>query len=184
MIIFTGVAGSGKSVQGRKLADKLALPWLSTGEFLRMLISGDRRRDMVEGKLLGDKEIITLVRKIFSVVDTSHEFVLDGFPRTLAQADWLLSQVKHGQLHVTAVVHLTASEEGVKKRLLDRGRPDDTEQAIGARFKEYEQQIKPILEHFKAANIDVYDINGEQDMEDVHKDIIKSLSKVPTITNA
>ena len=52
MIIFMGVAGSGKSVQGRLLADTLGLPWLSTGEFLRMLISGQRRKDMQAGKLL------------------------------------------------------------------------------------------------------------------------------------
>ncbi len=64
-----GVAGSGKSVQGKLLADQLALPWLSTGEFLRMLIAGKRRREMLEGKLLPDQEIITLIRKIFSVVD-------------------------------------------------------------------------------------------------------------------
>jgi adenylate kinase len=183
VIIFTGVAGSGKSVQGRLLADRLALPWLSTGEFLRMLISGERRRDMVSGKLLDDKEIISLVRKIFSVVDTSQEFVLDGFPRTTEQADWLLSQVKHGQLQLTAVIHLTASEAGVKKRLLSRGRPDDTETAIGARFKEYEQQIRPILEHFKASGAPVYDINGEQSIEEVQAHILNALQKAHVKTS-
>lgn len=177
MIIFTGVAGAGKSVQGRRLADELALPWLSTGEFLRMLISGRRRKDMLSGKLLDDTEIIGLVRKIFTVVDTNQEFVLDGFPRTLAQADWLLSQVKHGQLHITAVIHLTASQEGVTKRLLGRGRQDDTEEAIAARFKEYKQQIVPILEHFKLAGIPVCDIDGERDIEKVHEDIKKAVDK-------
>ncbi len=176
MIIFMGVAGSGKSVQGKLLADQLALPWLSTGEFLRMLIAGQKRKDMVEGKLLEDQEIIALVRKIFTVVDTNQEFVLDGFPRTVAQADWLLSQVKHGQLHVTAVIHLVASEEAVTQRLLGRGRPDDHQEAISERFKEFEQSIKPILEHFKRADIPVYDINGEQPVESVHSDIVKSLN--------
>lgn len=175
MIIFTGVAGAGKSAQGRRLADELALPWLSTGEFLRMLISGSKRKDMLSGKLLGDTEIIGLVRKIFAVVDTNQEFVLDGFPRTLAQADWLLSQVKHGQLHITAVIHLTASNEVVSDRLLKRGRQDDTKEAIDARFQEYEQQIVPILEHFKAAGIAVYDIDGDRDQEKVHADISKAI---------
>ncbi len=101
MIIFTGVAGSGKSVQGKMLADHMGLPWLSTGEFLRMLISGERRKDMLAGKLLGDNEIIALVQRIFNVVDTKHEFILDGFPRSVAQADWLLNQVKHGQLKIS-----------------------------------------------------------------------------------
>lgn len=170
-----GVAGSGKSMQGKLLADQLALPWLSTGEFLRMLIAGDKRKEMLDGKLLDDQEIISLVRKIFTVIDTNEEFVLDGFPRTVAQADWLLSQVKHGQLHVTGVVHLLATEETVRERLLSRGRPDDHHEAISERFDEYEQAIKPILEHFKQANIAVYDIDGEQEPNAVHADIIKAL---------
>jgi adenylate kinase len=175
MIIFMGVAGSGKSVQGKRLADHLALPWLSTGEFLRMLTAGERRKAMLNGKLLDDQEIIGLVRKIFTVVDTNQEFVLDGFPRTVGQADWLLSQVKHGQLHVTAVIHLIASKEAVTDRLLRRGRPDDHQEAIEERFQEYNDAIKPILEHFKEAGIPVYDINGEQAIDKVQQDILKPL---------
>ncbi len=175
MIIFMGVAGSGKSIQGRTLADELALPWLSTGEFLRMLIAGDKRRDMVAGKLLSDKEIITLVQKIFHMININEEFVLDGFPRTTAQADWLLSQVKHGQLHVTAVIHLTASEEAVMKRLLSRGRQDDTEEAVRERFREYEEAALPIIQHFRNAGVPVHDINGEQPVEKVHADIKQAL---------
>jgi len=177
MIIFMGVAGSGKSIQGRMLADELALPWLSTGEFLRMLVAGEKRRDMVAGKLLGDKEIINLIQKIFHMIDSSKEFVLDGFPRTTAQADWLLSQVKHGQLKVTAVIHLTASEEAVMKRLLDRGRQDDNEEAVRERFREYEEAALPIIKHFRNANVPVYDINGEQSVQEVHKEIKAALKE-------
>lgn len=175
MIIFMGVAGSGKSVQGKTLADHLALPWLSTGEFLRMLIAGDKRRDMLAGKLLDDKEIITLVQKILTMIDTHQEFVLDGFPRTTAQADWLLNQVKHGQLHISGVIHLTADENTVLERLLGRGRQDDTEEAIRERFEEYEAQVKPILEHFKQAKIPVFDIDGDQSTDKVQKDIREAL---------
>lgn len=171
-----GVAGSGKSMQGRLLADTLGLPWLSTGEFLRMLISGQRRIDMQKGRLLEDKEIIELVRKIFGVVDTDQEFVLDGFPRTAGQADWLLSQVKHGQLAMTAVVHLTASRETVRERLLARGRQDDHDEAIEQRFKEYEEEILRILNDLKTAGSRVIDINGEQTPDAVHQDIMKALS--------
>lgn len=171
-----GVAGSGKSVQGRMLADELGLPWLSTGEFLRMLISGQRRKDMLSGKLLDDHEIITLIQKMFAVVDSRHEFVLDGFPRTVNQADWLLNQVKHSQLSITAVVHLKASEEEVKRRLLDRGRQDDTDTAIRERFKEYEEAAKPILEHFTEADVRVIDIDGEQPLSTVHQQIVEQVS--------
>ena len=177
MIIFMGVAGSGKSSQGRQLADEKGLPWLSTGEFLRMMIAGDKRKDMLQGKLLGDEEIISMVQKIFAVVDTDDEFILDGFPRTAAQADWLLSQVKYGQLHVTAVIHLEASEEVVSQRLLSRGRQDDTEEAIRERFNEYEQAVLPILQHFKDAGIKVIDVSADQPVDAVHQLIDQALNQ-------
>jgi adenylate kinase len=177
MIVFMGVAGSGKSMQGRMLADRLALSWLSTGEFLRMLISGDERRDMIAGKLLDDEEIIGLVQKIFTIVDVEEEFVMDGFPRTFGQADWLLNQAKYGQLNITGVVHLLASEEAVLARLLGRGRQDDNQEAIRERFREYEEAIKPILAQFKQAGISIHEINGEQEPEPIHIDIMKALGR-------
>lgn len=175
-----GVAGSGKSAQGRLLADRLGYPWLSTGEFLRMLIAGERRRQMLEGKLLDDKEIITLVQKIFRIVDTQHEFVMDGFPRTVAQADWLLSQRKHGQLDITAVIDLQASEEVVLDRLLQRGRQDDQAAVIRERFREYEQSTRPIIAEFKRDGVPVFEINGVGEIEAIHEDIVKAIASVRT----
>lgn len=173
-----GVAGSGKSAQGRLLADRLGLPWLSTGEFLRMLISGERRRQMLEGKLLEDKEIISLVQKIFRIVDIHHEFVMDGFPRTLAQADWLLAQRKHGQLDITAVINLQASQEVVLDRLLQRGRQDDQAEVIRERFREYEESTRPIIKELEEGGVPVFDINGEGEIETIHESIVKALTSV------
>lgn len=176
MIIFMGVAGSGKSLQGKMLADELGLPWLSTGEFLRMLVSGGKRKNMLEGHLIDDQEIIGLVQKMFTIIDPKQEFVLDGFPRTVGQADWLLTQVKHGQLAVTSVIHLTASESVVRERLKGRGRQDDHDEAITERFKEYEETAKPILERFKHANVPVYDIDGEQKISEVHNAVVTAIN--------
>lgn len=178
MIVFTGVAGSGKSSQGKSLADSLGLPWISTGEFLRMLVSGERRKEMVEGKLLGDKEIIAMVQKILTLIDTRDEFVMDGFPRTPQQGDWLLNQVKHGQLSVTAIINLEADKSSVKQRLLKRGRPDDNEAAIKARFDEDERYIAPLLNDFRQRGVKVIDIDASQDVEKVQRDIIKSTKKL------
>jgi adenylate kinase len=178
MIIFMGIAGSGKSLQGRKLADTMSLPWLSTGEFLRMLVAGERRKDMLEGKLLEDSEIIAMVQKTFSLVDTQNEFVLDGFPRTSSQAGWLLSQVEYRQLDLTAIVHITAKRETVAKRLLERARPDDHEEAIEARFREYNNEIVPMLERFKEARIPVVEVSSEGPIEDVHNDIVEGIQSV------
>lgn len=173
-----GVAGSGKSVQGRYLADKLGLPWLSTGEFLRMLVSGQKREAMLSGKLLEDHEIIELVRKIFALVDTKQQFVLDGFPRTLAQADWILNQAKHKQMHITAVIHIRVSKSVVLERLHERGRPDDNDESIAERFREYDDTIKPILADFEQNNIKIFNINGEQDVTSVHDDILEAVNSV------
>ncbi|PID32171.1 hypothetical protein CR970_01820 [Candidatus Saccharibacteria bacterium] len=175
MIIFMGVAGAGKSAQGRLLADKAALPWLSTGEFLRMLISGEHRKDMLRGKLLSDREMISLVQKIFAVVDTEHEFVLDGFPRTRDQAEWLLTQIRYGQLDMTAVMHVVISEDVVRQRLLARGRQDDTEEAIAERFREYRELTQPIIEQFRTAGVPVHEINGEGSVEQIHQQVLQQL---------
>lgn len=178
MIIFMGVAGSGKSAQGRLLADRLGYPWLSTGEFLRMLIAGERRLEMLQGKLLEDPEIIELVQKIFQVVDTEHEFVMDGFPRTTGQADWLLAQRRYEQLAITAVIHLTASEDVVLSRLLARGRQDDQATAIKERFEEYQSATQPILAQLKEQGVPIFDINGEGDIESIHEAIVAALASV------
>lgn len=178
MIIFMGVAGSGKSVQGRMLADELGLPWLSTGEFLRMLVSGSRRRDMLAGKLLSDREIIKLVQKIFAMIDVHEEFILDGFPRTVSQADWLLNQHKHGQLDVTAVIHLAIGEKTVLSRLLQRGRQDDNKAAIVERFREYEEVTTPILDHFRKTEVPIFNVDAEDTVEAVHHEIRRAIASI------
>jgi adenylate kinase len=168
MIIIMGVAGAGKSVQGRWIADEIGLPWLSTGEFLRMLVTGERRKEMLAGKLLDDSEMIGLADKIFHMIDMSQEFVLDGFPRTIAQADWLIAQHKAGLINISRVIHIEASEEVVVRRLLQRGRQDDTKEAISARFKEYSAVTLPIIKDFEQKQIVVHHINGEGTPEEVH----------------
>ncbi len=175
MILLMGVAGAGKSVQGKLLADKLGYRWLSTGEFLRMHISGKRRQEMLEGKLLADEEIIAILDKLLDEMGND-ECILDGFPRTLAQAQWLLDQYQKGRLQLSAVVHLSLDPAIAQARLLERARPDDNPPAIEKRFSEYESVTKPSLELFSSASIPTYHINGDQSVEAVHNDIIKALS--------
>lgn len=176
MIIMMGVAGSGKSVQGRWVADEIGLPWLSTGEFLRMLVTGKRRLEMLEGKLLDDSEIIGLADKIFHMIDVTEDFILDGFPRTQPQAEWLFAQHKAGLLHIDRVIHLEASEDVVAKRLLDRGRKDDTKESISARFAEYKAVTIPIIKDFENNDVKVHHVNADNSVEQVHADI-KALLK-------
>lgn len=172
MIILMGVAGAGKSMQGRLFADEHGYAWISTGDLFRVLVTGKRRQQMLEGKLLGDDEVIALIDKTLKLIDPSKEFLLDGFPRTKKQADWVLEQAKAGRFRLTAVFNMAASPEVVKDRLLKRGRQDDTETAIIKRFAEYDAVTKPILDYFKQAGVDVHDIDASQDPMTVHDAIM------------
>lgn len=177
MIILMGVAGAGKSMQGKILADEHGYAWISTGEILRVLVTGKRRHEMLQGKLLSDDEMINLMDKVLDLIDTKQEFVLDGFPRTVPQADWLLEQVHKGRFVLSAVVHLAASEEVVRTRLLDRARPDDTEEAIVKRFSEYNTVTLPILEHLEREGAKVCKIDAAQDPRVVHDTILKCVDQ-------
>ncbi len=176
MIIMMGVAGAGKSVQGRWLADEVGLPWLSTGEFLRMLVTGERRKEMLAGKLLDDSEMIGLADKIFHMINIQEEFILDGFPRTLQQAEWLIAQHKAGLIKISTVIHLEASEEVVAARLLERGRQDDTKEAIAARFAEYKAVSMPIIADFEEKGITVHHVVSEGLEQEVHKKIMSLIN--------
>jgi len=173
VIILMGVAGAGKSMQGRLFADEHGYAWISTGELFRVLVTGKRRQQMLEGKLLSDDEVIELVDRTLKLIDLNQEFLLDGFPRTKTQADWLLKQIHDGRLQLTAVFNLSATPEVVKKRLLARGRQDDTEEVISRRFAEYDSVTLPILEYFKQEGTPVYDINADQDPITVHDEIMR-----------
>jgi adenylate kinase len=172
-----GVAGAGKSMQGKILADEHGYAWISTGEILRVLVTGKRRQEMLEGKLLSDDEMINLIDKVLDLIDTKQEFVLDGFPRTVPQADWLLEQVHKGRFGMSAVVHLTASEEVVRDRLLQRGRQDDTEEAIAKRFSEYRAVTLPIIEHLKQEGANVCDIDASLEPRQVHDAILACVDR-------
>lgn len=178
MIIFTGVAGSGKSLQGRTLADNRGYPWLSTGEFLRMVVAGEQRKQMLNGKLLPDEDVILIVQKIFNLINVRDEFVLDGFPRTQQQAKWLYDYTQEQGVDFTTVVHMVAEETTVVDRLLNRGRQDDHEAAIKERFKEYEASIMPILNYFREKDVLVVDINAEAEPDTIQTEIQERLGRV------
>lgn len=178
MIILTGVAGAGKSMQGRLLSDELGYAWVSTGEVLRVLITGKRRQEMLEGKLLNDEEMIAILDKIFDLIDTEQQFILDGFPRTVPQADWLIEQGDKGRFKLDAVVHLAASEEVVRERLLARGRIDDNQAAIDERFREYRAVTLPILDHFQQREVPIYTVDAAQTPEQVHNEIVAYLNSL------
>lgn len=176
MIIFMGVAGAGKSVQGNLLAEKLNYQWLSTGEYLRSNITPERKEGMLQGKLLADEEIIDILKDFFDDIEDQNKAILDGFPRTLSQAKWLYEQHQAGKINIADVFYLNASKEVVLERLLGRGRSDDSKEALEKRFQEYEELTLPIIDWMKWRGINVHEINAERSIDEIQKEIVSKLA--------
>jgi adenylate kinase len=175
MILLMGAAGAGKSIQGHQLADQYGYAYISTGEIFRVLITGKRRNEMLQGNLLSDEEVIKVVDKVLELIDTKEQFILDGFPRTKPQVDWLLEQAEAGRFELPTVINLEVSEEVIRERLHKRGRLDDTEQAITVRYKLYLDETRPLLEYMGKKGIEVNSIDADRDPQAIHRDILRAL---------
>jgi adenylate kinase len=175
MIVLMGVAGAGKSMQGHRLADEYGYAYISTGEIFRVLITGRRRNEMLEGKLLSDQEVIRVVDKVLELIDTKEQFILDGFPRTQKQVDWLLEQHAAGRFDLPVVVNLEIKEAVVRERLQKRGRMDDTDEAISRRYAEYEAVTRPILDYMTEKGVQIHTINADATPAEVHQQIATKL---------
>jgi adenylate kinase len=182
MILVFGVAGSGKSTQGQLLAAKYEWRWLSMGQILREeLAEGPLADHINSGKLLDDTQTTDILSKKLSDIPVSDFLILDGFPRRLSQAQWLINVLKNHSQKVLSAIHLEATNESVKERLLNRGRQDDIPEAISERFEEYELQIKPILSFLEAQGVPIVSVNAEQSPQHVHEDIINGLKSAGVV---
>lgn len=177
MILIMGLAGAGKGTQAKMLVDKNNYSLISTGDLLRQYATEDQKRRMREGVLLRDEEIYEMIGRALQMVPDLKKCLIDGTPRSIPQAEWLLEQVKAGRFTIDAVLHLEIPEEVVRKRLLERGRTDDTDAGITKRFEEYHRGTEPLLGFLQQQGIPLYRINGDQAPDSVHEDIIKALKR-------
>lgn len=173
MILLMGLPGSGKGTQGKLLSATRGYHIISTGELLRNYGSAEQHERMKAGEILGDAEVTELLDKALGHLEDQNKTILDGYPRTIKQTEWLTGPDNGGRFKVDYAVYLNASQEAVTQRLLARGRPDDTAAAVAARFKEYEQATLPIINHLRAKGIEVIEVNAERPAEEVHREIIK-----------
>lgn len=177
MIILVGIAGAGKGTQGKLLAEKFGLLYVSTGEMLRQYANDAQKARMHTGELLEDAEIIAMVSSVIDEAQDPNKILFDGFPRTIAQAQWLIERSQEGQFVLPQVYQLVVSKEAVKKRLETRARADDHEEAIEERFREYEKSTLPLVEWFKQSNISVTEIDGERSVEQIQMDLVEIFTK-------
>lgn len=175
MIILMGLSGSGKGTQGALLAENKGLKVISTGELLRTYGSEEQHARMKTGIFLDDDEVTALLDTALNELADQNAVILDGYPRRISQADWLIEQEQKGRFKLDKVFELEISRAAVKARLLDRARPDDHDSAIEGRFNEYEKGTLPVMEHLREAGVPVTKINGEQDVAAVHEAIMSAL---------
>lgn len=176
MILFIGVAGAGKSVQGRYLSDLLGFPWISTGELLRMHVSGEKRQRMLRGELLTDEELYEVVEPVLKDLMNESQIILDGFPRTVAQAEWLREFSERNGTPISCILHLDVDKDVAVERLMKRGRPDDTKEALTRRFEEYKRVTVPILDYFEKLGVPSPLIDGNGTEEEVRQRIKEAVT--------
>lgn len=176
MILIMGQAGAGKSVQGEALVQSHGYTWISTGVLLRAAMQEPEVREKMEqGDLLGDELVEQVVADALTNADDPGKVILDGFPRTLAQAKWLWDYTTAHQLPITGILLLDIDFNTALERLLKRGRTDDKEDVVRHRFDEYQSVTLPMIEFFEQQQIPVHKIDGHGDVDEVHERVLTEL---------
>lgn len=171
-LIFLGPPGAGKGTQAKQLADRLNIPHISTGDILRQALSEQTplgikaQAYMDRGELVPDQLVEEMVQERLAQGDTSTGWLLDGFPRTVKQAEFLGILLQNHGLTDERVVNLDVPDDVVVVRLLSRGRKDDTEEVIRRRLEVYRQETAPLIDYYKGQQ-KLRTVNGNQSLEEV-----------------
>ena len=175
-LIFLGPPGAGKGTQALALAEKLQIPHISTGDILRQALTArsplgmEAQSYMDRGELVPDNLVQAMVEERLQQSDINSGWILDGFPRTVSQAEFLaelLQKLGHGSVQV---INLDVPDDILIERLLGRGRPDDTEDVIRRRLEVYHADTKPLIGFYSDRQQLVY-VNGNQPLEAVNTDL-------------
>lgn len=184
-ILLLGPPGVGKGTQAERLAARLGIPKISTGDMLRVAVSagtelGERAHALIErGELVSDDIVIGVAEERLSERDAQRGFVLDGFPRTLRQAEALDDFLSRAGTPLEHCLAMGVSEARLVTRLLKRaeieGRADDNEATIRHRMKVYREQTEPLLEHYRGRSV-LVEIDADSTIDEVEKRIGEALS--------
>lgn len=153
-IVLLGPPGAGKGTQAVKLAEKLGVPQISTGDLFRHNISSGTDLGVEAKKYLDAGELVpasltnALVDDRLDDADAAEGFILDGFPRSVEQAEALGQMLAKRGVKLDAVVEFRVPEDELVERLKGRGRADDTEDVIRNRMKVYQSETAPLLDFY------------------------------------
>lgn len=187
-IVMLGPPGAGKGAQAQRLASRLGVPAISTGDIFRANVSHDTElgalaRPYIDaGEYVPDSVTDGIVRDRLAAPDTAAGFVLDGYPRTLEQArvlDEMLGEKGHA---LDAVIEIVADEEEIVQRLLRRGRTqrrgDDTADVIRRRLRVYAEQTEPLVQVYSRRGL-LMEIDGSGSVDDVADRIAGAFARDP-----
>jgi len=173
MIIFFGPAGAGKSVQGQMLAARMGWKWLSTGEMFRESSDKEVQEILKTGELVNDEMTCGVVGEFLEKTKDIERLIIDGFPRTMAQAKWLMKNSFGRKLHM--VVVLEVPESVIQKRLSLRGRVQDKPEIIARRMNIYRREMYPVLGYFADKGIQIVHLDGTGSVGEVHDKIVAEI---------
>ena len=187
-LIIMGPPGAGKGTQAKFIAEHFKIPAISTGDIFRANVSEgtelglEAKRYMDAGEYVPDEVTNLMVRNRIDEPDAEGGFLLDGYPRTLAQVEELDGMIKFTGHRLDAVVCLTVDQDEIVSRLLQRaqveGRADDTEDVIRRRQEIYLEQTEPLIEVYSKRGI-VVEVDGMGEVDEVTARIFEALDATP-----
>jgi len=185
-VLLLGVQGSGKGTQAKRIADDYGLEHIATGDMLRSAIAsgtelGRRVQPILEsGQLVPDDLMIELIRERLQELGADDGFILDGFPRTMTQAEALDEMLAEIGRPLSLVFELQVPDEVAIERLRsrahDEGRADDTPEAIAKRIGLYHQLTEPLVGHYRLAG-NLVGIHGDRPPNEVFAEIQDALDQ-------
>ena len=185
-ILMMGAPGAGKSTQAQILQAKLGIPQISTGDLFRYNLKNETELGLLaksymdKGELVPDDVTVNMVRDRFTNDDCGNGAILDGFPRSTAQAKELDSLLAERGAFVDLVFLVDVDQEELIRRLLLRaqesGRVDDTEDVIRNRMVVYHENTAPLIEFYEKRGRLIH-INGEQSIEDVNAELLAEIAR-------
>ncbi|AKE38374.1 Adenylate kinase [Corynebacterium camporealensis] len=178
--VLLGPPGAGKGTQAAILSEKLNIPHISTGDLFRANIGegtplGKEAKSYIDaGKLVPTDVTARMVEDRLNEDDAAEGFLLDGFPRTVEQAEILTDLLEKKGLKLDGVLNFEVSEDVVVERMLARGRADDNEETIRTRLGVYRDETFPLIQHY---GDQIISVKAEGEVEEINARALEAMGK-------